>query len=371
MEAKSESQIVNRLAGVIDSWCEELGGAVGALSAMARSRIWPAARIVVTDDDLRYVKPGQVEPLHRVSSARNGRDIATCINMLLRELGARSSKQVTVVLPMSGCHVMEREIPLRAATRLAEVVDLEIVSTTPFTASNSDWTFRVLGVGRTAELMKVQYIIARKADVEAIQTATALHGLNCTRLDVWDLNPDLNCGVDLFSSRARMERKRFRQARLTTFISCLTLSLFLVSLAWLQISRINDASSALALSVRDTQSELATLRKGAQALLDESRWQEELVRLSASEVRLIEQLRRVTVVLPDTAWLTELTSQDGRLQLTGFALSTTGVIEALARSSAFTNVTLMAPITVDSQHKLERFVLSMKLANANAGGSTK
>ncbi|RWF70029.1 MAG: fimbrial assembly protein [Mesorhizobium sp.] len=79
---------------------------------------------------------------------------------------------------------------------------------------------------------------------------------------------------------------------------------------------------------------------------------------SASLVRVWAELTRL---LPDTAWLTDLSSKGGNLTITGFSTSAAELIEPLDASSLFAAPEFAAPVVKVPGQDGERFTITAKI----------
>jgi general secretion pathway protein L len=109
------------------------------------------------------------------------------------------------------------------------------------------------------------------------------------------------------------------------------------------------------------------LRRAAELRVAGAREAEALERLRREAPQPVEILNELTRVLPDTAWLTDLRLEEGRVDLTGQARSASELLALIERSPLFVDAALAAPVVVEAQDGRERFSLRARL---RAGGNT-
>lgn len=98
--------------------------------------------------------------------------------------------------------------------------------------------------------------------------------------------------------------------------------------------------------------------------LQEQRAHLEFLRSTVSgRARQAEILRELTVLLPDSSYLTELTYRERRVEITGFAPSASQLLPAIEASPLFAGVEFSAPIVAQGTG-LERFRIRMRLESA-------
>jgi general secretion pathway protein L len=90
---------------------------------------------------------------------------------------------------------------------------------------------------------------------------------------------------------------------------------------------------------------------------------ESLDRLRAAPLR-VAVLADLARILPDGTWVTELTIEGDKLRLEGFSRSASDLIALFDRSNRFANAQFTAPLTRESQAKVERFDLALDIKQA-------
>jgi general secretion pathway protein L len=113
---------------------------------------------------------------------------------------------------------------------------------------------------------------------------------------------------------------------------------------------------------------LARLLEARRAAHESAGIQKEIDRLLEDRSFLSDRKRRAPTVskvlaeathlIPDGDWLTELHISGDELQLTGFAVSSFALVDALERSPSFKSASFRSPVTRDAKTERERFSIS-------------
>jgi general secretion pathway protein L len=77
--------------------------------------------------------------------------------------------------------------------------------------------------------------------------------------------------------------------------------------------------------------------------------------------KAILALADITHLLPDSAWLTQMTTDADTVHIQGFAQKASGLIEVFSKSRLFQDVRFAGPITKNGQLNAEQFDLSLRL----------
>jgi hypothetical protein len=109
--------------------------------------------------------------------------------------------------------------------------------------------------------------------------------------------------------------------------------------------------------IKQTSSELLEAKKELEDIEEKRQF---LHRFKARSNRYIEVLRHMSAILPEDAWLTDLSADEkGKVEIEGYAQRTAELIVPLENSSLFRNVEFSSPVSV--RDNLERFSISMEM----------
>lgn len=163
-------------------------------------------------------------------------------------------------------------------------------------------------------------------------------------------------------------KKKVRQVGKFFFVIFLFLALFLTfSWIWGSYKKVQDELQFLRAEVNRKKPEVEAvekLKKEREALLKEIA---EFEKISSGEVKKIEILKELTLLLPPSVWLWNLKSTGQEVEISGFADSASDLLPLLDRSPFFEKVEFLAPVTKERERRLggekekERFKIRMSL----------
>ncbi len=85
---------------------------------------------------------------------------------------------------------------------------------------------------------------------------------------------------------------------------------------------------------------------------------------------VLDILKEMTQVIPETAWVTNFSLTDKGIQLKGFAQSASELISYLESSPLFEDVVFLSAIVKDPKKDMDRFYIGLKPVNLNPSGKT-
>ena len=142
------------------------------------------------------------------------------------------------------------------------------------------------------------------------------------------------------------------------------LILFLISFAFAIPSIIKHKKSE-AINIINTQlkelqpgvNKVSKIREEAEKILEKSRKINEITSISSRRIDLLAELTRV---LPDDAWIKEVSMKDDYFQIEGSGLSGTTVLTLLESSPLFSQVKFTSPVTKGRDGK-EQFNIKVNI----------
>jgi general secretion pathway protein L len=329
---------LHRLLGWVSRWIDDT--AFGFLRVADVLR--PGRRIQLVEQTdggfapTRTDKQGRTTPLGpplRMEESEFVSSGPTKIHALL------AGSQVDVVLAPSRFIFRELELPLRAAEFLEGVVREQIDRLTPWRSSDA-----AFGWSAPANLDDKRILVTVAATTRASITSLA-QGLARNRIDslVMSTPTEGAAGrICVFSQRngSQLRLRRWRRMLIGA------LGLAGVTTGITAAARVLVGGN-LASEGSSLQREIAT-RRAASGGFAGSQAERALVALNERkhitppDVLVLEALSKT---LPDSAYLTELRIEDGRLQIAGLADDTPGLIRLIEGSGHFTRARFTAPTT--------------------------
>ena len=269
-----------------------------------------------------------------------------------------AGSQVEVVLAPSHFIFRELELPLRAAEFLEGVVREQIDRLTPWKAGDA-----AFGWSTPARLDEKRIVVTvaatTRASIAPLARAEALNRVDSLIVSTAAERADgADARIRVFSQRGGPQ-PRFRLWRLM-LIGSLGFVFLTTIVATAAVTFVGGNLDSQRESV---QHEIAARRAAlvggrgseaerALAALDEKK------RTTPPDVIVLEALSKT---LPDTAYLTELRIEDGKVQIAGLAEDTPGLIRLIEQSRHFTRARFTAATTNAPSEHGERFHIEAQL----------
>lgn len=164
------------------------------------------------------------------------------------------------------------------------------------------------------------------------------------------------------------KKKKTRQLGKPLFILLLSLTILLtLSWIWGSYQKIHGELQFLRAEINKKKPDVVAienLKKERDKLIKEI---VEFEKLSSLEVRKVDILKELTLILPPSVWIWNLKATGGEIEISGFADSASDLIPLLDRSPLFEKVEFLAPVTKERDRRLgsekekERFKIRMYL----------
>ncbi len=252
-------------------------------------------------------------------------------------------------------------LPREAEAALGRVLRFEIDRLTPWPAGSVAFGARRLAQPGDGAGIAVELTAVPREQVEAAVQAADAAGWSPDVVDLAGEDPAAPPGPDL---RHDLESERRRALRRLAWLGGLGLGApAAIAAAWLIWTV--AAHWATVSELRGQVAEARAATAPASALQAEIRALEEAGSYLGAQRRatpyvsaLIETVSRA---LPDGAWLTELSLEQGTLRLGGFADDAAGLIPVLSALPQLDSVAFAAPSVRDPERGQERFVVSATL----------
>ncbi|MGF1631833.1 MAG: PilN domain-containing protein [Kiloniellaceae bacterium] len=266
---------------------------------------------------------------------------------------------VTLALPRAQIVTRPTQLPLAAEENLREVVGFEMDRLTPFSRDEVYYACRVTQRHAKAGRLMVEVMLAPRRKVDALLAGLRDQGLRITAVDVATSEPGCPLGINLLPQAAGPLPSRFGRVVAGALTAAAVVLLFVA----LQVPLQRKADYAAALHERVAAervrvSELRRLEEEIAGLRTQDTSLHDLKRENALVLALVDQATRL---LPDDAWLNQLSLNGDRLDLSGFSPSSSKLITVFEQSPLFTETVFRAPVTQDPRLGLERFSLSMRV----------
>ncbi|MER8963826.1 PilN domain-containing protein [Mesorhizobium sp. M0701] len=334
-----------------DWWLDEVRGVWTWVSPGQKRSCTGEWIINMADDGIRLCAAGVPEfqsiPLPPSASED---EISALIQTALRRKRPTFEIQIQSGLFLTR-QLATRRLPLRQARSMAE---LDLLATTPIDPA------------------QVHIVFAKHADQDCcyhvVKTKTLAAVLEAVRRGGGTVGPLSVADADQVRQADQLSlaaiwppTKRDRRARTAWIAACsMLLGAALVTLGHAQW-RNWQAGTELDAQIADAQVQAKAARSSLQkrqANIEQVERIRDEKKTSASLVRVWAEL---THLLPDTAWLTDLSAKGGDLTITGFSTSAPELIEPLDASALISAPEFAAPVVKVPGQDGERFTITAKI----------
>jgi general secretion pathway protein L len=273
-------------------------------------------------------------------------------------LASRQGQPIGLRFPSRSCFGRTLELPAQATAAFARILELDLERTTPFRAADvlaAHYSLpdQVAARGKTA----VRHVIIKRRTIEPPLSALRTQGIEPGFADCWDEEGQRSQPLDFLAAThgAKPSRRDFAPA-----IAAL-LALLAISAAASFLIRHQSALDELMARTAEARTKAAAVRQrveAAQAVSAQITAMDGLLRTRLPAARIFEEL---TVILPDSAWVTDLRMDGDLVEFTGFAKSAASLVPLLATSPLFSEAGLTSPVVLDSNEDKERFSIRLQL----------
>jgi len=239
--------------------------------------------------------------------------------------------------------------PAQAVRRLKDLAKIDVKTSTPL--GTDDVVIAVHISEKTKTQIKTQDYAIKRSTLDRIATFCETANVALDQLGPQNSSVDFLAELSVGKSRSIFEFQKW------TAICCLSAALILGGL-WVRqsktLNQLNLRASSLqadALSARQTTGQLETRYTQLAWMIDR--------RKNYSSV--VEAWEKLSLALPEQAWLSELQQTGNDLEVIGFAKQAAPLVNLLENDPAFEAVRLAAPISLDNRSGTERFSLALRV----------
>lgn len=316
---------------------------------------------VTVDGDTLHFSTGRGERLRELGQLSLS-DLAEAPDGAVRHAIGRSPASfsaVTLRLGPADCLVPRVDLPISAAGRIGEVLLAEMDRHTPFPAAEVLFDYAVTGSDPELERLKVEMLVARRRNLEALLGRCAEAGLEPARVTCQPLSSGADRDFNLLPEELRRPPARFWPRMVgAAAVLCLCLA---AAAGWLWYDR---KLAELELS-EDRLTELRTRAAGVRRSEGEAEalaaTVNGLAQMKAMQPLAVEVLAEVTRVIPDSGWLITFALNGDALSIEGFADDPLSILRRLEASEFFDAASFAAPVRMDPQIGQERFRITATL----------
>ncbi|MGX5805652.1 PilN domain-containing protein [Bradyrhizobium sp. Arg314] len=337
-----------QLLGFCDWWLGEMRTIASRITSGQRQTSTSDWTVALADDGIHVGKAGAPE----VQSVRL--PLANEISTLLHA-GNRRNRPSFDVLIHSGLFLTRqlgaRRLPFRLARTMAE---LDLLASTPIDPAQVHLVFAA-----SPEQGCAYHVVKAKTVSTVLDAIRAVGGTlrSIALVEHGQVKP-----LDRLSLAVIWPpTKRERLATRAWAVACATLFIGLAATYAHAQWRYWQAGAALDEQIADAQIQArkarAILRRRQTEFEQTDRIRAER-KASVSTVRILAEL---THLLPDSAWVTDLSSKKGELAITGFASSAADLIQPIDASPLFSSPEFAAPVVKVPGQTGERFTITARI----------
>ena len=329
-------------------------GLLGWLPAKVRGKLLgPSRRLLIQPnaDGLALFRQDRAEPEALVEQSW-----ATLDRETLRKL-IKTERPAMMVVQMPAERALTRSVmlPLAAAANLHQVLGYEMDRLTPFSANQLYYDALILERQPEQRRIRVELSALPRSEVDPHLEALAALGILPDGIEVSGGRP----GMNLLPMDKRPRRGVWSR-RLRNLLMMFSLSLALAA-ALLPLWQYRALVIRLQNQVNVLHKEsgqVLTLREQLEKAVESSRF---LLQKKQSTPPIVDLLRELTAILPDTTWLERLQIKGDTVQLIGQSTSASALVSVIEESKLLGGVAFASPVTNDRRTGKERFVLGARV----------
>ena len=277
------------------------------------------------------------------------------------------ARKTIIRLPHAACFMRRVELPREARSKFREILKLDLERATPFTQASVFHDYHVTGPDVGNGKSVVEHVIVKREIVEEALAHVGSFDLRPTVIDVWDGDTITPLPVNLLPVDIRATATGLRLTSLRRYLALLVVLLGASALA-LAFHRQDRALSKVKEQISATQAQALSVRRTLTHADQISSRRTQLYQRRINALGVMALLEELSQRLPDGVWLRSIGINDGKAQISGYAVSAAGLIRLLERSAFITDVSFAAPVTTDPRLERERFTITFGLHSREAGG---
>jgi general secretion pathway protein L len=274
-------------------------------------------------------------------------------------LGRRGLAGRTIELRLGPEMALSRQvtIPSAALTRVSQILELDIERATPFAAGDVVHGWCIDHSSRDGQA-SLRHLIIRKNILQPWLEFCRTHDIDLSpSLKFTDSTDSIPIGaIDDLSRERTITHRRLRNFAAAASLLCVLL--LMGSAYWRQ----SMATTGLARALELAENRAAVVRASLSRLEAASQRLATLGRLRDQAFPLSEIWEELTICIPDSAWLSELRIEKGKIVLSGVASSSVEVLGRLESSPLLEQASFTSSITMAHDGSGEQFSIAVGLA---------
>ena len=270
----------------------------------------------------------------------------------------RLGDTVVIRLDESGLLRSIVTLPLAAEHSLRPILQNQLERLVPLPPADICFEYRVLSRSPAAKTLKVELVTARRASIDDAVALAKSVGL-VPHLAIAGSGTLGRDGVVVLWQASRQTNEASWQRRLNRVLDA-AIVLLLITAYGAYVYRLDERRDELEAEVAALSKEAARARtlvqqhtatESALALLERRR----------NEPSPLALLGELTVLIPSSAWVSQLTLQKRNIEIIGYSRRVSDFVPRINNSDSFWNVKFRSPIALSPDGKGERFDISFDI----------
>lgn len=278
----------------------------------------------------------------------------------LRRAGARTHGVALRLCPTQGLRRL-LDLPLAARDELGNLLRLEMDRLSPFSADQVQFAYRLVASDPTNRRIQVELQMAPKRVIDQALAVAQRFDVVPDSVELADAGADPEAVLNLLPHQPGGTGRMSLLDRALVGVSALVVAAAIAATLHQQRSATEGLDRQVVAAKGPAEESLALLER-----LNKIRAQVHFLTERKSKMSLaVEVLDELTRLVPDQAYVVQLTLRGNEIELHGFAQDAARVIRLLDRSALFRAPHFLAPITQDPGQGAERFHIAVALGEAD------
>ena len=271
---------------------------------------------------------------------------------------------VRLRLPHAACLVRRIEVPERAQAEAGRILALDLERATPLNAADVYTAHTRDPAPATKGTIGIIQLIVKKSAVDLAVSRLEAAGVSVDGADCWAEDGVAVLPVNFLAGGTNGRSTRDLSSRRTAAGLAILATAMAMSAVWISIVRHQNALSGLEQQTAEARQRLAAIETQRGTNVSAVKDVQAVLALKSGRPTAVSILDELTRLLPDSAFLTEFSTDGDSVDISGFAKRAAGLVPLLERSAMFADAALSAPVTFDDARDKERFSYRLRLRQA-------
>lgn len=304
------------------------------------------------------------------SGASGGLPETALMDLISRRVRAGGKPpSVRLRLPYTACLVRRIEVPERARAEADRILALDLERATPLNAADVHTAYYRDPIGTSKGNIGIVQLIVKKSALDGAVARLEGAGVAVDGADCWSQDGTAVLPVNFLARSEPGTSPSRRDSNRTAKVLFSLAAVLLMSSLWMSLARHQNALSEierLTAEAREHVVKFETQKGSTQAAAIEA---QAVIARRAGKPPVVHIVDELTRLLPDTAYLTELSIDGDMVDISGFSKQAASLVPVLERSQMFAGASLSAPVSFDEAKDKERFSYRLRLRQPGDAGA--